>query len=61
MIVALTASYSRMKFEYLQKELNLSARQVETYLNRLILDRRLNGKLDLVEGNNELFSLLIFL
>ena len=50
MIVALAAPYKRMKFEYLQRELNLSEKQVETYVSRLILDKKLRGKIDLVEG-----------
>lgn len=50
MIVALAVPYKRMKFEYLQRELNLSEKQVETYISRLILDKKLLGKVDLVEG-----------
>jgi len=30
--------------------LNLTQKQVETYISRLILDKKLNGKIDLVEG-----------
>jgi len=50
MIVALATPYKRMKFDYLQRELNLNQKQVETYIHRLILDKRLNGKVDLVDG-----------
>lgn len=50
MIVALAAPYKRMRFDYLQRELNLSEKQVETYLSKLILDGKLNGKIDLLEG-----------
>jgi len=50
MIVALATPYKRMRFDYLERELNLSQKQVETYISRLILDKKLNGKIDLVEG-----------
>jgi len=52
MIVALATPYKRMRFDYLERELNLSQKQVETYISRLILDKKLNGKIDLVEGND---------
>jgi len=50
MIVALATPYKRMRFDYLERELNLTQKQVETYISRLILDKKLNGKIDLVEG-----------
>lgn len=50
MIVALAAPYKKMKFDYLQRELNLTEKQVESYISRLILDKKLNGKIDLIEG-----------
>lgn len=50
MIVALAAPYRKMKFDYLQRELNLTEKQVESYISRLILDKKLSGKIDLIEG-----------
>ena len=50
MIVTLAAPYKRMRFDYLQRELNLTEKQVETYLSKLILDQKLNGKIDLIDG-----------
>ena len=55
MIVALAAPYKRIKFDYLQRELNLTEKQVETYLSRLILDHKLSGKIDLIDGKTPFF------
>lgn len=56
MVVAFTAPFSRMKFDYLARELNLTDNQVASYLSRLVLDGRLNGRINLIENYFENFD-----
>ena len=51
MVVVLIASYKRVTLSYLSSEVNVSIEKLEIYLQELILDERLDGKLNLVEGN----------
>ena len=50
MVVVLIASYKRVTLSYLSSEVNVSIEKLEIYLQELILDERLDGKLNLVEG-----------
>jgi len=50
MVAVLIAPYKRVTLAYLSSEVNVAIDKLECYLQELILDERLDGKLDLVNG-----------
>jgi len=58
MLVVLVASYKKAKFSYLCQEINVKIEKLEAYLQELILDGRIDGKLDLVSGFFENYALI---
>jgi len=58
MVIVIVGSYKRVTLKYLGQEVNVAVEKLECYLQELILDDRLDGKLDLVSGffENSAFS-----
>jgi len=57
MVTVLVAPYKRVTLQYLSTEVNVAIEKLESYLQELILDERLDGKLDLVNGYFENYGL----
>jgi len=50
LLTVLCAPYKRVSLTYLAKEINVGVDKVEVYMQELILDQKLDGKLDLING-----------
>jgi len=57
MVTVLVSPYKRVTLQYLSTEVNVAIEKLESYLQELILDERLDGKLDLVNGYFENYGL----
>ncbi|KAJ9076104.1 hypothetical protein DSO57_1029380 [Entomophthora muscae] len=55
-LVKLVSSYSRVSFQFISEQLNISTDEVQRLLVNLILDEKLKGEIDQVNQRLELFS-----
>ncbi|ORY44451.1 PCI-domain-containing protein [Rhizoclosmatium globosum] len=55
-LIKLIKPYTRIEIPFISKQLNVPAQEVEDLLVGLILDSKINGKIDQIHGRLELFS-----